>query len=154
MPKSHFAREPATLNPGGSTRVGGARPRPTPSELTRPFWEHASNKVLVRQRCLKCGNSFFTPQMACPHCLSTEWEWAESTGVGRVYSYTVCHRAPQPGFAVPYVLVIVDLDDGWSMLSNVVGCDPAIVRIGMRVQVTWLDLGDSLQLPVFEPMQL
>ena len=127
------------------------RSLPAPSELTRPFWESAARRVLVRQVCSACGRNFFIPQIACPNCLSESWEWTESSGVGRVYSYTVCHRAPEPGFDVPYVLAIVDLDEGWNMLSNIVNCPPADVQIGMGVRATWLDVGGSSPLPVFAP---
>jgi hypothetical protein len=127
------------------------RPRPSASELTRPFWDHAGRRELVRQRCSVCGTSFFTPKMACPSCLSVEWTWVQSPGEGTVYSYTVCHRPPGPGFDVPYVLAIVDLKDGWSLLTNIVGCDAAEVSIGMEVRLAWLELDASTLLPVFEP---
>jgi len=105
----------------------------------------------VRPLCSQCGTSFFTPQVCCPRCLSEDWTWAESSGRGTVYSYTVCHRAPEPGFDPPYVLAIVDLEEGWSMLSNVVGCDPGDVRTGMAVAVAWERLDDEIVLPVFAP---
>jgi uncharacterized OB-fold protein len=127
------------------------RPLPSPSELTQPFWDAAARGVLVRPVCDRCGASFFTPQVCCPSCLSEQWSWVQSAGRGAVYSATVCHRAPEPGFDVPYVLAIVDLDEGWDMLSNVVGCAPAEVAIGMRVRVAWESLGDGIVLPVFEP---
>jgi uncharacterized OB-fold protein len=131
--------------------AAGARPRPRPSELTRPFWDAAARHVLVRQRCSDCGASFFTPQVACPRCLSENWAWVESSGRGSVYSFTICHRAPGPGFDVPYALAIVDLEEGWSMLSNIVCCGPHDVRTGLEVVVTWLDVDDELVLPVFRP---
>jgi uncharacterized OB-fold protein len=126
--------------------------QPTPSTLTAPFWDAVARQTLVRQVCSECGTSFFTPQIACPRCLSEQWSWVESTGFGFVYSYTICHRSPQPDVEVPYVLAIIDLDEGWSMLSNVVGCEPTTVQIGMRVRVTWRELRGSSLLPVFEPM--
>jgi uncharacterized OB-fold protein len=126
-----------------------SRPPPNPSALTAPFWEHASRRELVRPRCDACGRSFFTPQVACPECLSESWTWTLSSGLGRIYSHTTCHRAPAPGFEVPYVLAVVDLEEGWSMLTDVVECDPADVEIGMAVTVTWLDIGDGFLLPVF-----
>ncbi len=107
------------------------------SWLTRPFWEAAREGVLVRPVCDRCGRSFFTPQIACPFCGSLRWTYVPSTGRGAVYSHTTVHRAPGPEFTPPYVVAVVDLDEGWSMLTNVVGCDPAAVAIGMRVEVTW-----------------
>lgn len=134
------------------------RPRPDPSPLTEPFWAAARERRLVRPYCPACDQSFFTPQIACPRCLSTEWEYRESSGRGTVYSATVVHRAPYPGFTSPYHVAIVDLDEGWQMLSNVVGDAPARgadgaggspVPIGTRVTVDWLPLDERIVLPVF-----
>lgn len=127
------------------------RAAPVPTDLTRGFWEAARGGVLVRPHCTECGASFFTPQLACPQCLSERWVWEPSTGRGSVYSFTVCHRAPTPGFDVPYVLAIVDLEEGWSMLSNIEGCAASAVRIGMEVEVDWKPVADIV-LPVFKPL--
>jgi uncharacterized OB-fold protein len=125
------------------------RPSPTPTALSAPFWEAAARDTLVRQVCGACGWNFFTPRLACPNCLSEAWSWEESSGQGTIYSFTVCHRQPVPGFTVPYVLAIVELDEGWAMLTNVVECEPADVHIGDPVEATWLSLADGLRLPVF-----
>lgn len=109
--------------------------------------------MLARPLCVHCDRSFFPPEVCCPGCLAEDWTWADSSGRGAVYSYTVCRRAPEPGFEAPYVLAIVDLEEGWSMLSNVVGCDVDAVQVGMPVAVTWLRLDDEIVLPVFEPAE-
>lgn len=101
--------------------------------------------------CDRCGHQWFTPTAVCPACRSPEWTWTDSDGRGSVHSYTVVHRAPVEGFQVPYVLADIDMDEGWHMLSDVVGCDPSTVRIGMDVQVTWLEVADAAVLPVFAP---
>lgn len=128
------------------------RPRPDPSPLTAPFWDAAAERRLVRPYCSACDHSFFTPQIACPRCLSTEWEYRESSGRGTVYSATVVHRAPYPGFTSPYHVAIVDLEEGWQMLTNIVDVagDPAqAVPIGTPVTVDWLPLDERIVLPVF-----
>ena len=125
--------------------------RPTPSPLTRPFWEAASRHELVRPWCHSCQQSFFTPQVVCPTCGSEQWSYEPSVGTGRVASYTVVHRPPSPAFEAPYVLADVDVDDGWHLLSNIEGCPPDAVTIGMRVRVAWRDLGEGATLPVFRP---
>ena len=127
------------------------RPRPEPSDLTRPFWDAAREHRLVRQVCDDCGRSFFTPQIACPSCLSTAWTWTPSTGRGTVYSATVVHRAPYPGFTSPYHVVMVDLEEDWTMLSNLVGTGDHPVALGSAVEVDWLALDDEITLPVFRP---
>jgi uncharacterized OB-fold protein len=129
--------------------VGNDRPAPIPTALTAPFWEAAARSTLVRQVCGACGQNFFTPRLACPNCLSESWSWEESSGRGRIYSFTVCHRAPVPGFSVPYVLAIVELDEGWSMLTNLVDGEPSEIDIGTQVQVAWLSVADGQTLPVF-----
>ena len=131
-----------------STAGAGVRPRPRPSALTEGFWEAARRGVLVRPVCAACGHSFFTPQIACPRCLSEDWAYQPSSGRGVVYSATVVHRAPFPGMETPYQVAIVDLEEEWSMLTNIVGA-AAPTPIGRPVEVTWLPLTDEIVLPVF-----
>jgi uncharacterized OB-fold protein len=124
------------------------RPCPTPSALTAPFWEAARRRVLVRPVCDECGRSFFTPQIACPACLSENWTYRPSSGRGVIYSATLVHRAPLPGLETPYRIAIVDLDEGWSMLTNVL--DVAVpAPIGATVEVAWLELNEEIVLPAF-----
>ncbi len=124
------------------------RPLPAPTDIGAPFWEAADRGSLVRPVCDACGRNFFTPQAACPTCLSLDWTWRESAGSGTLYSSTVIHRGPTPGFPVPYELAIVDLDEGWSMLSNVVGGEGP-TPIGARLEVEFLELAAGHRLPVF-----
>lgn len=126
-----------------------ARPLPVASELTAEFWEAARRRVLVRPRCGACGDSFFTPQIACPRCLSQDWAYVPSSGRGAVYSATLVHRAPFPGVEVPYELAIVDLEEGWGMLANIVEAGDRPTPVGTPVEVTWLDVGGSVVLPAF-----
>ena len=127
------------------------RPRPEPSELTRGFWEAARRHVLVRPVCDACGASFFTPQIACPRCLSEAWTYEPSSGRGVVYSATVVHRAPFPGLETPYHVAVVDLEEQWSMMTNIVEAGETPTPIGTPVEVTWLPLDDEIVLPVFRP---
>jgi uncharacterized protein len=121
---------------------------PQPSELTADFWSAARRRELVRPVCDVCGRSHFSPQVCCPHCLSEDWSYVRSSGRGVVYSATTAHRAPLPGFAPPYRVAIVDLEEGWSMLANLVGDAPA--AIGTPVEVTWIEL-PTVTLPAFTP---
>lgn len=113
-------------------------------ELTSSFWAAARNGTLVRPVCGDCGRNFFSPQIACPGCLSENWSYEPSSGRGTVYSVTVVHKAPSPEFEVPYALAVVELDEGWSMLANLVDSAP----IGTAVEVTWIDRGER-RLPAF-----
>jgi uncharacterized protein len=114
--------------------------------LTAGFWAAAARRELVRPVCRDCGQSFFTPQIACPGCLSEDWTYEVSSGHGTVYSSTIVHQPPGPGFDVPFGLGIVDLDEGWSMLATLVG--ERVPSIGSAVEVTWVERGGRLQ-PAF-----
>lgn len=114
--------------------------------LTEEFWAAAARRELVRPVCRDCGRNFFTPQIACPACLSENWTYEPSTGRGRVYSATVVHKASTPGVAVPFHLGIVDLDEGWSMLSTLVG--EQLPAIDAPVEVTWVEQ-DGRTVPAF-----
>ena len=134
------------------------KPLPTPSAVSRPFWEAAKEHRLVYQRCRVCGTRVFYPRDVCPgpECFGVgTLEWVESSGKGWVYAHTICYQAAHPAFAddVPYVLAIVELDEGWRMNSNVINVAPEDVRIGMRVEVVWDDVTPEFTLPKFQPLQ-
>ena len=105
------------------------------------------------QRCNSCGEHQFYPRGVCSHCLSSELEWREASGKGTIYSYSVNHRAPHPGFAddLPFVLAIVELEEGPRMMTNIVVSDPDSVTIGMAVTVTFDIVTDQVTLPKFTP---
>jgi hypothetical protein len=117
--------------------------------LTAEFWAAARRRELVRPVCADCGRSFFTPQIACPGCLSENWSYRASCGRGRVYSATVVHKPPAPGFAVPFRLGVVDLEEGWSMLATFVG-GPAerLPALDAPVELAWVER-DGRVLPAF-----
>jgi uncharacterized protein len=128
-----------------------SRPVPVPSALTETFWAAAREGRLVVPRCSSCGLRFFVPEPACPGCLSRDWRYEASSGRGTVYSVTVVHRAPGPGFETPFALAIVDLDDGATLLTHVTGCEPAEVTVGMPVRVDFRPLTNEIALPYFVP---
>ena len=94
----------------------------------------------------------FYARALCPHCHREALEWVPAAGTGVVYSFTVVHRPAGPAFAdrVPYVVALIDLDEGVRMLSTLRIADPARARVGQRVSVTFEDL-EEVTLPVFEP---
>jgi uncharacterized OB-fold protein len=128
-----------------------SRRLPTPTELSSGFWASAARHRLVVPCCGNCGEHFFPPERLCPACGATGWDYVESAGSGTVTSHTVVHRAPSPEFEPPYVVAVVELDEGCSMLTNLVLTDPASVSTGMPVDVTFLDQPDGRALPVFTP---
>ncbi|WP_245717763.1 Zn-ribbon domain-containing OB-fold protein [Nocardia miyunensis] len=130
------------------------RPLPTPDELTAPFWEAARGRRLVRPVCQDCARSFFTPQLICPHCLSEKWHYLDSNGRGSVYSSTRVHRSPSPALPAPYELAVVELDEGWHMLTNIVATADVPTPIGARVEVTWLEIDDHWTFPAFRTLDM
>jgi hypothetical protein len=126
-------------------------PRPTP--LSRPYWDGCREGVLRVQRCGACGGYVFIPQPVCTHCQADALAWADTSGRGTLYSFTIVHRPPRPEFQVPYTVAIVELDEGFHLLTNLVECEPAEVRIGMPVEVTFRRMSDAITLPLFRPVQ-
>lgn len=135
-------------------------PRPTrlepqPDEVSAPFWEATRERRLIVQWCEDCDAAVFFPRAVCPSCLGTNLVWRPSSGTGVLYAVTVEHRLPNPiaGQDGPYAIGLVDVAEGWRMLTNVVGCDPADLRTGMGVSVAWEPLSDGRHLPLFSPVE-
>ena len=133
------------------------KPLPTPSHISQPFWDAAKEHRLVFQRCRVCGTRVFYPRDVCPgpDCFGVgTLEWVQSSGKGWVYSFTISYQPAHPAFAdeVPYVLAIIELDEGWRMNTNIVGIDPKEVKVGMRVEVVWDDVTPEFTLPKFRPV--
>jgi hypothetical protein len=136
----------------GTDVVAPERPVPHPSALTRPFWDACADGRLVVQRCAECGRYVFTPQEFCRYCSSTSLRWADSAGFGWVVTYTVVWRPQTPAFTPPYVVAVIELDEGYQMISNVVGDNAQHVAIGDRVRVKFVPASAEITLPCFERM--
>jgi uncharacterized OB-fold protein len=121
-----------------------SKPRPRPAPESLPFWEAARAHRLQLPRCNACSRHWFPPARRCPHCLSSDLVWVEASGRGRIYSFVVFHRVYHPAFEsdVPYVVAIVELDEGPRLLTNIVGTPPEDVRCDMRVRVIFEDFND------------
>jgi uncharacterized protein len=91
----------------------------------------------------------FPPTEHCRQCLSTELQWAKSAGRGEIYSWTVVYRPVTPEFEPPYAPAIITLDEGYQMLTNIVGVAPEELAIGMRVRVLFHAVGPDVTLPYF-----
>ncbi|MDP1818862.1 MAG: Zn-ribbon domain-containing OB-fold protein [Acidimicrobiales bacterium] len=130
-----------------------AKPMPQPTAVSQPYWDAAGEHRLVAPRCRSCRTLFLYPRATCPACLSTDLDWEQLSGRGRVYTFTVVRQAAHPAFTedVPYVLAIVELDEGPRLLTNVIGCDPAEVRCDQPVEVVFDDTGE-VTVPKFQPV--
>jgi hypothetical protein len=103
------------------------------------------------QKCGQCGKVRHYPRPLCDACHSFDVVWIDATGRGKVHSWTVAHHAFHPGFKneLPYVLAIVDLDEGVRMNAPLRGVDPGEMKIGLPVRVTYERVKDGLTLPAF-----
>jgi uncharacterized OB-fold protein len=124
------------------------RPLPRPSVISAPHWDGAKQGRLMVQRCDSCNHYVFIPRNRCTHCFEDSLRWVESTGRGVIYSYTIIHRAPHPAFETPYCAAVITLEEGWSMLSHVIGAEMDEIAVEKRVRVDFLDLGEAV-LPIF-----
>jgi uncharacterized OB-fold protein len=124
------------------------RPEPPVSEVSAPFWDATRSQQLVMQWCVTCDEVVFYPRAVCPRCLGDQLEWRPARGTGTVYAVTVDHRPPEDESR--YAVALVDLDEGARMMTNIVGCDPDSVTIGMPVTVSWERLPDGRNLPLFK----
>jgi uncharacterized OB-fold protein len=120
--------------------------------LSASFWEGAAAGELRFVRCTECGQPDFPSAGHCRFCLSMAIEWEVSSGHGTLYSYTVVWRPVTPAFSTPYVPAIVDVDEGYSMMSNLIGIDSDDIEIDMRVVVQFETLAGGLTLPYFRPL--
>jgi len=131
-----------------------AKPVPRIDEESRGWFEGLARHELWLQRCRSCATIRFYPRAVCTVCLSPEVVWERASGRGTVYTFTVTHQNQAPGFRemLPYVYAIVELEEGVRMPTNVVGCPPDAVRIGMPVGVVFEDVTPEITLPKFRPV--
>jgi uncharacterized protein len=118
---------------------------PVANVETQTYWDAASKGKLMLKRCVDCGKPHFYPRALCPFCFG-ETEWIESKGEGEIYSLSVMHRAP-----VPYTIAFITLDEGPTIMSNIVNCDFDDLRIGQRVKVTFEPAENGQAVPMFSP---
>jgi uncharacterized protein len=124
---------------------------PAVTEETEPFWNAAKEGRLVVERCTSCGAYGFPPRGICRSCRSRSLEWAEITGRGRVYSFTVNYQRWMPDLEVPYAIVLVEWDDYPSVRipGRLRGCPPEEARIDMEVDVGFEPGPGGFSIPSF-----
>lgn len=131
------------------------RPLPRlPEPDSQPFWMGTAEREMRFRVCRRCGSVVFFIRRHCPTCGADDLEDRVSSGLGTVYSFTVVHRDGQPQFRgrTPYVHALVDLDEGFRILSEIVTDDVGRVAIGQRVHVTWEE-HDEVNIPLFTTIE-
>jgi uncharacterized OB-fold protein len=131
------------------------RPLPVPDGVSAPFWAAAREHRLVVQRCSACAAFQHPPGPICRRCRGRDVPFADVSGRGSVYSFTVTHQAFVPGFgdALPLAIVLVELEEqeGLRMLANAVDVDPGELRVGLAVRVVFEEVEPGVVLPQFAP---
>ncbi len=125
--------------------------QPVPDGDSQPYWEGVAHGELRIQRCENCDQYVFYPRSICPHCGSDRLMWVRASGEGTIYSYTVVHQAFGPFAAdVPFVVALVELEEGVRMMSRIVGAPREKIACGVSVRVTFEHVGEDVTLPYFE----
>lgn len=127
-----------------------ALPEPIRNADSQEFWDAMQQEKLILQECGDCGALEYMPRHMCPVCWSANRKWRQASGRGTVHSFTIVRRASSPAFAsrVPYVVALIDLEEGPRMPSAIVGDDALSVRIGDPVTMSFEPRGDE-KLAVF-----
>jgi uncharacterized OB-fold protein len=121
-------------------------PSPPVNPENQPFFDAAREGRLMLKRCMACGELHYYPRAICPFCSSERTEWIAAQGRGRIYSYSVMRRVAEP-FAIAYVT----LDEGVTMLTNLVDCDLDRLRMGDAVRVVFKPAEGGEMIPMFTP---
>ena len=129
------------------TQTKNAKPAVVPDSDSAVFWAAVNESRFLIQHCCDCKQTQFYARSICTHCKGNRLEWKESSGSGKVASFSIVHRAPLDAFRAdaPYVLALLDLEEGVRFMCNVINCDPGTVKIGDAVKVVYEDRANSTQ---------
>ena len=131
------------------------KPLPVPTPETAPYWEGLKQHELRIQRCKDCNQAYFYPRPFCPKCFSWNIEWFTASGKASLHTYEIVHRAA-PAFAAdtPYVLAVVQLDEGPRMMTNLVEVEPepSKLPLDMPLEIVYEQVSDEITLPKFRPV--
>jgi uncharacterized OB-fold protein len=122
-------------------------PAPEPNPETQPFWDATKRGELLLRRCGGCGEAHYYPRKICPLCGSADTAWEQAAGEGTIYSFSVMRQAK-----IPYAIAYVTLDEGPTMMTNIVETDLDAIRIGQRVRVVFVPTEGGAPVPMFRPV--
>ncbi len=133
------------------------KPLPQADPVTQPYWDSLKAHAMQIQRCNDTGKFFFYPRGLSPFTLSGNISWEPVSGKGTLYAFTIVQLNRAPGFAdeLPYVVALIELDEGVRLMSNLIDVtpNPESVKIGMPVELVYDDVTDDITLPKFRPVQ-
>lgn len=127
-------------------------PMPARNADNAPYWDAAAEGRLLLQRCRKTGQVWFYPRQISPATWAPEdVEWFEASGRGEVHSFSIVHRASEPGYQslTPFVVALIDLEEGARMMTNIIGPNALAVAIGDKVRCVFEARGEGVNVPQF-----
>ncbi len=126
---------------------------PASNPETAPFWEACRQQRLLIQHCSHCGHYQFYPRSLCVSCMQPNPDWYQASGRGNVKSWTIVRTPVSPAYAdmTPFVIALIQLDEGPTMMSQIHDCDVTSLQSGMRVKVIFEDWSGQVTMPVFMP---
>ena len=129
------------------------KPLPKPTKEDKPFWDACRQHKFMLPKCRRCGHIWFPPYLNCQSCLSYDREWIEASGKGTVFGVIEMAQPYIPAFQkdLPYNVVLIKLQEGPNMYSNVVGIPTNEITVGMPVEVFFDDANEQFALPKFKP---
>ena len=128
-------------------------PIPVADEASAPFFAGAKERWLMLLRCTQCGRHRLPGRERCADCWSTESEWAQASGRGKLYSFGIMHQQYHPAFAevIPYNYALVELEEGPRLVTNIVDCPHEELRVDMPVEAVFDDVSEETTLVRFRP---
>ena len=132
---------------------GYKKPLPGITPDNKAFWDYMKQHEFRVQKCKDCGELFYPPSAVCYNDLSPNFEWVKLSGKGKVYSYVIVRRAGMPAFAeeIPYIVAIIETEEGIRYSSNIIDCDIEDVYVDMPVEIVFEDVTPDFTLPKFKP---
>ena len=127
------------------------RPRPAITRDSAFFWDGLRQQRLLVRRCTRCQHLHHPPGPMCPKCHAFDWDVQQLSGRGVIHSYVIVHQPQLPGFSYPLPVALVELAEGVRLVANLVGVSPQEVRIGMPVEVEFVEVAPDYVLYAFHP---
>lgn len=126
-------------------------PVPVPSRVSEPYWAATCRQQLLFQKCGTCGRIPARPARKCWVCGGGELEWVESSGIGTLYSWTVVWRPQHPSFTTPYAPAVMAVEEGWWLMTAIIGCEVEDLREGLPLEVQFHEAAVDIWLPYARP---
>lgn len=128
------------------------RPRPAVMKETGFFWEGCKARELRIQQCGGCSRLAHPPVVRCPECGSYDLRYKVASGKATLHSFVEPVYPPMPFMTYPYVVGLVDLEEGTRLLTNIVQCPPELIKVGMALELVFQETDPDMILPIFRPV--